>query len=332
MDENEIITIAIESLKTNIGIQGRWLNTDPTQPDSQLELELNGRILALNILLKKEVRNYQVPNIVEKARERWPIIVIAKHLFPKIKEEFRQRQIAYLEINGNLFVKQEGVFLWIDSQKNIQLKNAKENRAFTKTGLRVIFHFLLNPAFINSPYREIASKAGIGLGNINYVINGLKEMGFLIKINKTTYAINNKEKLIERWLEGYEKRLKPALLMGTFRFLKEDYLNNWKKLRLTEGKTFWGGEPAGDLLTNYLSPTELTIYTTETRNEIIKNYRLLPDERGNIKVYKKFWNMDNIDIQTVPPLLVFADLINKQDGRCSETAELIRIKWLNDEF
>jgi hypothetical protein len=157
-------------------------------------------------------------------------------------------------------------------------------------------------------------------------------MGFLIKINKTTYAINNKEKLIERWLEGYEKRLKPALLMGTFRFPKEDNFNNWKKLRLTEGKAFWGGEPAGDLLTNYLSPTELTIYTTETRDEIIKNYRLLPDEGGDIKVYKKFWNMDNINIQTVPPLLVFADLINKQDGRCSETAELIRLKWLNDEF
>jgi hypothetical protein len=42
--------------------------------------------------------------------------------------------------------------------------------------------------------------------------------------------------------------------------------------------------------------------------------------------------MDNIDIQTVPPFLVFADLINKQDGRCNETAELIRIKWLKNEL
>ena len=33
------------------------------------------------------------------------------------------------------------------------------------------------------PYCEIAAEAEVGLGNINYVMNGLKEMGFLIKLN-----------------------------------------------------------------------------------------------------------------------------------------------------
>jgi hypothetical protein len=33
----------------------------------------------------------------------------------------------------------------------------KGNRAFTKTGLKVVFQFLLKDKFVNMPYREIAA-------------------------------------------------------------------------------------------------------------------------------------------------------------------------------
>jgi hypothetical protein len=286
----------------------------------------------LNIEVKKEIRNYQIPQILDKAAQFGKIIVIAKHLFPKIKEEFRQNQIAYLEENGNIFLKEKGILLWIDTQKNNPVQKEKGNRAFTKTGLRITFHFLMKKEFINMPYREIAQKTGVGLGNINYVINGLKDLGFLIKINKLEYALNNRKEMFEKWMAAYEERLKPALLMGTFRFMKEEDIINWKNIQLADGETFWGGEPAGDLMTNYLQPNEWTIYTTETRNELIKNYKLVPDEKGNVKVFKKFWQLGQTDKKTVPPLLVYADLINKQDGRCRETADLILTNFLKDEF
>jgi len=97
-------------------------------------------------------------------------------------------------------------------------------------------------------------------------------------------------------------------------------------------KTWWGGEPAGDLLTNYLRPAELTLYTMETRNELIKNYRLIPDENGNVKAYNKFWQHDEVDDNTVPPLLVYADLINSNDRRCTETALKIYDEFLQNKL
>ncbi|MEO8414323.1 MAG: type IV toxin-antitoxin system AbiEi family antitoxin [Ginsengibacter sp.] len=86
-------------------------------------------------------------------------------------------------------------------------------------------------------------------------------------------------------------------------------------------------------LTNYLRPGELTLYITENRNELIKKYRLVPDIKGNIKIYKVFWHQkEETAINTVHPLLVYADLINTGDRRCIETAQKIYDELLANKF
>ena len=110
--------------------------------------------------------------------------------------------------------------------------------------------------------------------------------------------------------------------------MKEDDLLAWKDLKLDTTKTVWGGQPAGDLLTNYLHPAEFTIYTDESRNELIKNYKLIPDEKGNLKVYQKFWKWDNSTQNTAPSLIVYTDLMVISDRRCIETAQKIYDEYL----
>lgn len=70
----------------------------------------------------------------------------------------------------------------------------------------------------------------------------------------------------------------------------------------------------------------------EKRNELIKNYRFVPDENGNVKVYQKFWQYEEKENKVVPPLLVYADLINTGDRRCIETAQKIYEKYLQDKL
>lgn len=320
MKEDEIVQIAMENLQNNSGIIANWIKGNESGIDGQITLRVEEKILNFNAEIKQELRNHQLPQIFDQATQYYPLIVIANHIFPKIKEDLRQRQIAYLEANGNIYLHHNNTTIWIDTKKPIQNEKGKDNRAFTKTGLKVIFHFLLNENIINQTYREIASQTKVGLGNINYVINGLKEMGFLIKLDKDNYKLINKKELLNKWIGAYDERLKPAIKVGTFRFLIQEDFNNWKKIALRNKKTWWGGEPAGDLLTGYLRPAELTIYTIEPRNDLIKNYRLIPDEKGNVEVYKKFWQYDDVNENIVPPLLVYADLINTNDKRCLETA------------
>ena len=261
-EEQEIVHLALENLEKNTAIKGEWENNglnDDNGIDGVITLDVDHKKHRIFAAVKKTPRNHQLPQIEETANKYQPFLLLAEHIFPKLKEELRQKQIAYMETNGNIYFRSPGMYLWIDNQKPLQKGKEKPNRAFTKTGLRVIFHFLLNSEFVNHPYRDIAQKAGVALGNVNNVLNGLKETGFLLKLNKNEYKLVNKKELLEKWMAAYHERLKPVLNIGTFRFLKNEAFLHWQDLPIKTGVAFWGGEPGGNLLTHYLKPEILTL-------------------------------------------------------------------------
>ena len=333
MNDQEIVQYALANLQKTGEFEAKWLDNAPNEVlDGMINLTLNNRTIQLGIEIKKELRNIHLTKLEAFAKEYHPFMIVAQRIFPKIKQELRNRNIAYLEANGNIYLNENGIFLWLDANEPIEIKNKTTNRAFTKTGLRVVYQFLLDDTWVNKTYREIADKTDTGIGNITNIFNGLKDDGFLLPLTKDTYIMENKKKLLEKWIMAYEKKLKPNLAIGTYRFADNDTFFNWKDIKLKEGETFWGGEPAGDIYTNYLRPEELTLYTTEPRNELMKNYRLVPNQSGNVKIYKKFWKDNTKEKDTVHPLLAYADLIMKGDRRCTETAEKIYNEYLQDKF
>lgn len=332
MRESEIVHKALENLHKNLGIMGHWENNGLRTLDGTIELIVENHSLKFYVEIKQELRNHQLPKLIEQAQRDGSLMVVANRIFPKIKEELRLNKIAHLETNGNIWINQSGVLLWVDTQKALPEIKEKGNRAFTKTGLKVVFDFLLQENEINLPYREIAKNANVSLGNVNYVFAGLKEMGFLIKLNKDRYKLINKKELLDKWVTAYAERLKPSLRVGTFRFLKAEDFYEWKKLPVQLGKTYWGSEAAGDLLTNYLRPEQLTLYTLESRSELMKNYRLIPDDKGNVQVYKIFWKTIENQENTAPALLVYTDLMNIDDSRAVETAQKIYDEYIQPQL
>jgi hypothetical protein len=333
MKETEVVHIALENLKKTARIDGVWNTGAGTNPDGTLTFNIENEILIFNIEVKKELRNYQMIRLEQWAILYKPFMIVAERIFPNIKEQLRQQSIAYLEANGNIFFNQNRFHYFIDVNKPVHLEKEKGNRAFTKTGTKVIFHLLVNDELLNFPHREIAEITRVAHGNIAYILNGLKENGFLIRLNKNKLQLNNKKELLEKWMVTYKETLQPAIKIGRFKFADRKDFINWKNIPLNEGKTWWGGEPAGDLLTNYLRPGELTLYTTENRNEIIKNYRLIPDNQGNVIVYRKFWNEKyDTNRNVVPAILTYADLMNTGNGRCQEVAQIIWKKYLANMF
>ena len=333
--KHNTVTTALVNLQRTAQIKGKWTDIAQNKASNglngQIEFVLNQNTMKFNAEVKNNLRAINLPLIYKLAKEQAPLIIVADLIFPKIKEELRNHDIAYLEANGNIWLKTDETLLWIDANKIQPVEKDKINRAFTKTGLKVVFDFLLDEALIDAPYREIAQRTDVALGNVNYILNGLKEKGFLLKIDKNRYELTNKKELLNTWIIKYAEKLKPELEIGTFRFLRDNDFVNWKKLPLKKGKTWWGGEPAGNILTQYLKPAELTLYTLETRNDLIKHYKLIPDPTGNVKVFKKFWQDDDAE-NIVPPLLVYTDLINTGDHRCIETAEKIYDEFFKEKF
>lgn len=282
--------------------------------------------------IKKEFRNHHLGQLIQLQQECGTLLVIAENIFPTLRNELKAKHIGYLDIAGNAYIETKQNLILIEGQKKPVEKAGFKNKVFTKAGIKVVFQFLENPELINATYREIAQNADVGLDTVHKVIHGLKEQQFILKLDKDRMKINNPKNLIERWMIAYEEKLRPTLEIGTFRFLKEEDFLNWKKLPLKKGKTFWGGEPGGDLLTHYLRPEILTLYTLENKGELIKNYRLIPDKNGNVKAYKKFWNIKDRDDNIVPTILAYTDLMNTGNPRCIETAEKIYGQYLYDKF
>ena len=313
--EQEIINIALDNLNKTTGINTLWRLKGSL--DGITTFIIDGKNYEYVTEIKRELRQHQIHRIEHYHKTNKNFLIVAERIFPKIKNQLRELGIAYLEANGNIFIKTNGFYLFIDVNKPYKIRNKKSNRAFTKTGLKVIMQFLINPQLINRTHREIADIADVGLGNIPQVIEGLKETGYLIALDKKNYIWENLRDLINRWINDYAAELRPKTFKGHYKVLE-----NWKNINLNEEVTVWGGEPAADLLTEYLRPEKFLLHSKENNVNLIKNYKLIPDKNGNLEVLDMFWNNQN-NTATAPPIIVYAELIIEGGKRNKEVAKLI---------
>lgn len=192
---------------------------------------------------------------------------------------------------------------------------------FRGKGLPVIFYFLLDRNNINKPYRNIAEATGVAIGTVKNVIDGLITLNLLKTEGKQRYFLNT-GKLLDLWCVGYSTSLKPTLLLQRMNFRDETSRSHWRRIHLPAGM-LWGGEPAAALIDNYLTPGNFTLYTERTPATLMKSGEVVPAADGAIAIYKKFWK-DDIARETVPPVLIYADLIDSGNSRCIEAAKSIR--------
>lgn len=291
----------------------------------KLKFNINKHSYLYSIECRSELRANQVANIVMRAaaQNELKCIYICSHIQKEAKEQLVINKIPYIEGNGNIYLPEENSYIWIDTNNNKSNIKTGGNRAFTKVGLKVVFHLLMKDELLNMSYRQIADLTGTGLGNVPNVIRGLEDDGFLKKKSDNTLQLLNKKALFERWAEAYERVLKPVIKIGTYRFDNELEKNNWRRLPLTFRKTVWGGEAGAHLLTGMLKPSQLTIYSSENRTEVMENYRLVRDEDGYITLYDKFWDLGGSRNSAAPPLLIYAELINSSDPKNHEAAARI---------
>ena len=343
MKEQDIIHFALNNLAGTHQLLGTWEPVDNNQVVGAIDFHFQNGNEHVFIEVKKELRNYHMPKITELAKHYRPLMVVADNIFPTLKEELRNLNIGYLDAAANIYLRTPNTFVWLDGKKHTRTKEKTTNRAFTKTGLKLIFN-LLTRDILNEPYRVMADAAEIAVGSIKQIIDGLTTAGYIIKLDNKRLALNNKKALLDRWVNGYEETLKPDLLIGTFRFANEVTRNEWKRLP-TDEQTVWGGEAAADIMTDYLRPYQFTAYTHDTKIGVMQKWRLIPAEEGDIKVYKKFWRhltdfaYDKNIIHgpesmpaIAPALLTYADLMLTLDPRCVEVAANIYDNFLRYDF
>ena len=150
-------------------------------------------------------------------RENGPTALVARYINASQAERLRGLGVEFFDTAGNVFLKQEGLHVFVTGRKarDSTTRETRPARAFNATGSRLIFALLCNPGLEDKTYRQLATEAGISLGAVNWIISDLKSLGYLVD-NKQGRHIQNRKDLLKRWVAAYPEQLRPKLLIGRF--------------------------------------------------------------------------------------------------------------------
>lgn len=331
--EQAILEKALQNLPPEIDHKTEW---GVYVPEYNIRMDArvtfypnNQKTIVRNAQIKKEIRKHHIPQLKDLQDKVGRLMLVAERLYPNIKKALNEAEVDWMDAAGNIHLEEGGTFIWIDHHTTTPIRQMK-NRAFTKTGLKVVFLFLQDEAWINKTYRVIAEAADVALGNIKHVLDGLKEHDFVFAKNENALKLKNREKLLGQWITAFADELKPRIQKGRYNFMNKVAEQNWKNLPLGE-QDQWGGEPAADLLTNDLKPVEYILYTKKNRTELMREFKLEPDENGKVEIREPYWTLENDLPNLAPRLVVYTDLIVTGDPRNIKIAEKIYAEATTDK-
>lgn len=305
---------------------------DQSRNQRRIKIKAGNTFRDFSVEVKSNVTPAHLPRLVNKNHK--VELLVARQFSAKAISMLEANGVNYLDVAGNCYITTEnGLYIRVKGMRLPEEYKEKKHKAFSKNGIKLIYGLLLDETLINVPYRTMANNVDISPSTVGSILEDLANLKFLYQKNETTKLIANKKDLLDQWATAFHQKLRGKLVRGKYRFL--DQLVNWKDLDLGT-KAYWGGEPAADLLTNYLHPGFWTIYTNLESKTIIKDFRLVPDmKQGNIEVLQFFWNTENekfitAGLQIVHPLLVYADLIGSSNSRNLETANKIYEQYLKN--
>ena len=341
-----LIEHALNALQQTTGLIGNMvaIQNDTHQghvrADAAIELQVAGGIHQYLVEIK-HVDRFATIGQIKNQLNRFPRkgLLIANRITAEAAEKCRELDVQFIDAMGNAYLYGPGWFVLIRGQRhtaktNMDFMMEEAPRAGTTTAIKTIFALLCQPRLLNAPYREIKQAACVALGTIGWVLFDLNKRGLTTGGKKKgDRRVLERNRLITEWVTNYPIRLRPKLHAKRFHATTPNW---WDQTDITCYDAQWGGEVAADKLTGDLKPNTVTIYMRpgqmrENLTKLVADKKLRKDPGGEIEVLETFWGFEaNEHPDTVPPLLVYADLLATLDPRNFNVGQTILKKHLHD--
>ena len=261
-----------------------------------------------------------------------PGLLVTHCLSTPMAERLRAFNQPFADAAGNAYLEGPGLLVYVTGRKlEAEPAMAATSRAFSTSGLKVQFALICDPALADAPLRAIAAAAGVALGGVPAVLADLQRSGALLVQGKKR-RLNATRRLLDDWALDYARRLRPKTLLKTY--TSPDF-DGWESWSIDPTHALWGGEAAARLLVQDLRPGVLTLYAEKMPARPMVEQRMTPisatlAQQRVIELRRPFWGkLPTAELPgSVPPALVYADLLATGDSRCLETAEMIYDRYL----
>lgn len=269
----------------------------------------------------------------EKKRNPYALFIIHRVTSDLERARWVLAGLNFIDLAGNLFIRLKGIYLLIEGKEQVleKLKSGVKKssvnsrlpelgRAFTTSGLKVVFVLLVEPDSLGWTVMKIADAARTSTGTVSTVFKSLESEGYLV-IDGRYRKMRHKRDLQRRWTEHYISTLKPSLKSRWVQGLSP---KEWRQ-EVIEGRVpgvVMGGENALALKTGMIAPMTTLFYGQLPWREVISAYRMRTVEAGNTELREIFWDSQALGAgATVPDLLIYADSLATGDSRQIEIAQ-----------
>ena len=264
-------------------------------------------------------------------RPMHPLLIIGDLISDRSAAAFRNTGIQYLDAAGNARVAFGDVLIDVQGRKGVRAVNhsvpERATNLFSARRAQVIFALLAWPELLALPLREISRTSRVSIGQVQSTMKLLSKTGYLHA--GTSRSLQRKSELLDRWVAAYPTGLQPTLRL-------RDFAGDIRRIECADGDAplFVSGESA---VPDVLQPETITLYTDDLNPRLPAANRWRADGPRNIFLRRKFWEQpevgsigdqrfgdDPLQIERVPPLLIYADLLSAGDSRQSEAAAHLR--------
>ncbi len=273
-------------------------------------------------------------------------VLVADYVNPQLAERLRVQGIPFMDALGNLFFSdqsKQSLYLFIKGYKPKKREapglSGAEGRAFTVTGLQLLYYLMTDPNCLNGSYRKMAAAAGIATGSVGPILQDLKNQGFLIEHGLNPPASDKRRgsngralvdipSLAKKWCEYYDAVLKKRKRVA--RFVIED----WAQLQQVQKRRLgsWGGclqsdqaFQERDCYTLYLQKGASDLSSLEALSDEL-NLKRSP--HGALDVVEAFWSREHG--HAPHPLITYSDMlsegVSRDDGCMTAAWQEVMIK------
>lgn len=335
---DHLLINALEAFRETTGIPADLIAEEIPMPEGVADAEIRlGDAPPLIAEIKKTLRPATLgAALAQLHRHDRPGILITEYVTPQMAEKLKEIDIPFLDVAGNAYLKTPNTFVYITGRKRPkELTMQGHNRAFRAAGLKVIFTLLTLKTQLKAPTREIAYNAGVANGTVGNVLKDLEQLGFIYRSKTKGLVLENRDRLIDNWVEAYPRELRPQLKAQRYQILHPDWWKEFTYARWQKNQMWLGGEPAAALLTQYLYAEKITVYGRPDFKKLAQIVQQpMRDENGNFELLEPFWNFETEMLdeahRVCPPLLIYADLVATGDARHLDAANIIRKKYLHE--
>lgn len=313
----------------------------PRHIDALVTLETPRRLFKVALQIKRTFLDRSATNAVVAERlrlerdHRLPLLLAARYIPRPTGERLAGAGVNFVDRLGNVHLK-------LGDAYEVLLLGRRGPR--TPPGLRrvgpawvkILFLLLADPASARWTVRELADAAGVGRTAAAEARQRLLGDGLLRLDRDGHYQITSPAELADDFVDGYNRILRPHLLIGRFRAgereperLLEQFGLAARRLGLQWALT---GTPAAHALQRFYRSEQVPIFVTDWPVELQRELKLLPDSDGPLTVLRAFgdryaWRtMDRLTI--AHPWLIYAELIREGEPRALEAANHLREEFL----